>query len=114
MASPIEISVPQLLRRLGLPNQPVLIDVCLDDDFAEDPRLIPTSRRWPFARIQELVPELRGKSVVVICQKGKKLSQGAVALLRSHAIKAETLAGGVVAWRAACAPMTSVATLPDS
>lgn len=113
MASPIEISVSQLLRRIGLPDQPVLIDVCLDDDFAENPRLIPTSRRWPFARIEELVPELQGKSVVIICHKGKKLSQGAVALLRSHGIKAESLAGGVVAWHAADAPMTPVAALPD-
>ncbi|MBV1926019.1 MAG: sulfurtransferase/chromate resistance protein [Rhodobacteraceae bacterium] len=114
MASPIEISVPQLLRRIGLPDQPVLIDVCQDDDFAEDPRVIPTARRWPFGRIEELLPQLQGKSVVIICRKGKKLSQGAVALLRSHGIKAEALAGGMVAWRQANAPMTPVTALPDS
>lgn len=114
MASPIEISVSQLLRRIGLPDQPVLIDVCLDDDFAEDPRVIPTARRWPFNRIEELLPELQGKAVVIICQKGKKLSQGVVALLRSHGVKAEALAGGMVAWRNANAPLTPVEVLPDS
>ncbi len=96
MASPIEISVSHLLRRIGLPDQPVLVDVCLDDDFNEDPRLIPTARRWPFARIEKLLPELQCKSVVIICQKGKKLSQGVVAVLRSHSIKVEALAGGMV------------------
>jgi rhodanese-related sulfurtransferase len=114
MASPIEISVSQLLRRIGLPDQPVLIDVCLDDDFAEDPRLIPSARRWPFARIEDLLPELQGKPVVIICQKGKKLSQGVVAVLRSHGIKAEALAGGIVAWRAAQAPLVPVVSVPET
>jgi rhodanese-related sulfurtransferase len=114
MASPIEISVSQLLRRIGLPDQPVLIDVCLDDDFAEDPRVIPTALRWPFNRIEELLPELQGKAVVIICQKGKKLSQGVVALLRSHGVKAEALAGGMVAWRNANAPLTPVSALPGN
>lgn len=114
MASPIDITVPQLMRRIGLPDQPVLIDVCLDDDFAKDPCLIPTARRWPFVRIGERVPEVLGKSVVIICHKAKKLRQGAVALLRSHGIKAESLAGGIVAWRATDAPVTPVSALPDS
>lgn len=114
MASPIEISVSQLLRRIGLPDQPIIIDVCLNDDFAQDPRVIPTARRWPFARIQELVPELTGKSVVITCLRGKKLSQGAVALLRSHDIKAESLAGGMVAWRDAKAPLIPLTALPDT
>lgn len=114
MPSPLEITVPQLLRRIGLPQQPVIIDICTDEDFAEDPRIVPGSRRWPFTRIEELIPELANQSVVIICQKGKKLSQGSVALLRSHGVTAENLQGGIVAWRDAGGPLIPTASVPKS
>lgn len=104
MPSLNEISTPQLTRLIGTPDAPVLVDVRIDADFAADPRLIPTSFRWPFARILDLAPELGGRRVVVICQRGKKLSQGAAALLRTAGVAAELLAGGVVAWHAAREP----------
>jgi len=50
----------------------------------------------------------------VICQKGKKLSQGAAALLRSHGLQAEALAGGVLDWREAGQPLTPDAKRPLS
>ncbi|NKB51423.1 MAG: sulfurtransferase [Rhizobiaceae bacterium] len=112
MASPNQITVSQLSRLIGTPDCPTLIDVCIDEDFNDDPRLIPTARRQPFAKILELAAELQGQRVVVICQKGKKLSSGASALLRSAGIAAEGLEGGNFAWRDAGLPLVPVANIP--
>ena len=84
MASPDQITVSQLSRLIGRPDAPVLVDICIDEDFAADPRFIPGAFRHSFTNIEELVPVLSGRKVVVVCQKGLKLSQGAAALLRSH------------------------------
>ena len=42
-----------------------------------------------------------GRKVVVICQRGQKLSEGVAAWLRHEGVEAETLAGGFEAWREA-------------
>jgi rhodanese-related sulfurtransferase len=112
MPSPSEITVQQLSRLIGLPDCPVLVDVCIDEDFAADPSLIPTAIRHPFSEIETLAPKLAGRKVVVVCQKGLKLSQGAAALLRCHGIEAETLAGGMFAWRDAGAPVIPAKAVP--
>ncbi|KAE9628611.1 chromate resistance protein ChrB domain-containing protein [Parasedimentitalea maritima] len=108
-----EISPNQLMRLIGTPDCPQIVDVITDEDFALDPRLIPSARRVSHAQIHELVPELKEKRVVVICQKGKKLSHGAAALLRTHNIVAEVLAGGNFAWRSAGLPLVPVAAIPE-
>ncbi len=112
MPSPTEITPTQLARLVGTPDCPVIVDICIEEDFALDPRLIPTAFRHPFSRIEDLVPRLAGRAVVVVCQKGRKLSQGAAAVLRSCGIRAETLEGGVIAWREAGLPLVPVAALP--
>ncbi|MBT6312062.1 MAG: sulfurtransferase [Alphaproteobacteria bacterium] len=112
MPSPTEITVAQLARLIGTPAAPVIIDTCIDDDFALDPRTIPTAMRHPFRDAAALAPMLQGKRVVVYCQKGKKISQGAAAILRDAGIETETLAGGVVAWAAAGAPLVPAAPMP--
>ncbi|OUS37714.1 sulfurtransferase [Rhodobacterales bacterium 56_14_T64] len=108
-----EISTTQLMRLLGTPDAPILIDVITDEDFTLDPRLIPSARRHPHHQLDQLLPELTGHRTVVICQKGKKLSHGAAALLRNHGIAAEVLAGGNLAWRDAGLPLVPVASLPE-
>lgn len=108
-----EISVQQLMRQVGSVDAPLLVDVCIDADFAEDPRLIPSSVRIPFDRILDSVADNVNRPVVVICQKGKKLSHGAASLLRSNGIAAEVLAGGIHAWRDAGLPMVRTAALPS-
>lgn len=113
MPSPTQITVSQLSRLIGTPDAPVIIDVCNDEDFNADPRLIPTAIRQPFDKIQELVPTLFGKKVVVICQKGLKLSEGAGAVLRAHGISAENLQGGNFAWRDAGAPLVTATKIPE-
>ncbi len=112
MASPTEITVSQLSRLIGTPECPVLIDVCIDEDFEADPRFVPTSFRHPFDRIVGLVPRLSGRKVVVICHKGLKLSQGAAAMLRNAGVAAETLQGGLVAWREAGLPLVPAENIP--
>ncbi len=112
MPSPNQITVSQLSRLIGLPDSPTIIDVCIDEDFAMDQRLVPGALKHPFTNLPALVPQLEGKNVVVICQKGLKLSQGAAALLRCHDIKAEYLEGGNIKWRDAGQPLVPVQKIP--
>ena len=107
------ISPAQLIRLIGTPDCPILIDICINEDFALDPRLIPTSRRHPFTQIETLVPQLHDKHVIIICQKGLKLSQGAAALLRAYGIKADYLDGGHQAWAAMDGPLILAVNIPD-
>ncbi|WP_166416506.1 chromate resistance protein ChrB domain-containing protein [Cochlodiniinecator piscidefendens] len=112
MASPNTITPAQLTRLIGTPDAPMLIDICIDDDFKADPRVIPTALRHSFATITDLAPALSGKRAVVICQKGRKLSQGAAALLRTKGIQAEYLEGGNFAWRDAGLPLIPADKIP--
>lgn len=108
------ITSATLLSQIGAPDAPVLIDVCIDDDFALDPRLIPGAVRHPFTDIEALAPDLIDQQVVIICQKGLKLSQGAAALLRAQGIDAKALIGGMVQWAALDHPAIPAAALPKS
>lgn len=98
------IASKHLFSQIGRPDCPILIDVCLDEDFCIDPKLIPGAKRFHHSRILELVSRLQGQSVVIICQKGLKLSQGAAALLRACGIEATFLTGGVLGWEASGLP----------
>jgi rhodanese-related sulfurtransferase len=112
MPSPTEITPAQLSRLIGTPEVPVIIDICVDEDFAADPRLIPTAFRHPFCEVEAAAADLAGKRVVVVCQKGLKLSQGAAAVLRACGVAAESLEGGNFAWRDAGLPLIPVAAMP--
>lgn len=112
MPSPNEITPAQLARLIGTPDAPVIIDLCIDEDFALDPRVLPTAFRHPFNDIESLVEELRDARVVVYCQKGKKISTGVCAILRHHRIQAEILLGGQFAWRDAGLPLVTLAKIP--
>ncbi|MEM7172400.1 MAG: sulfurtransferase/chromate resistance protein [Pseudomonadota bacterium] len=112
MASFTEISVSQLNRLLGTPDCPVLIDLRIDQDFDQDPRLIPGAYRQAFTDLAPLVERHQGDKLVVYCQKGLKISQGAAAILRDAGLAAEVLEGGHVAWRDANFPMIDSAKMP--
>ena len=99
MPSPTEITVPQLSRLVGTAAAPTILDVRIEEDFDLDPDFIPTSLRCPHQQVAELAAELKGQQVVVYCQKGKKISQGATAILRNYGINVESLEGGHFAWR---------------
>ena len=112
MTSPTEISVQQLSRLVGLPAAPAIIDVRIDEDYALDPRLVPGSRRRSHREVAAWAPAHTGRKVVVVCQRGQKLSQGTAALLRHEGIAAESLEGGYEAWAAAGLPAVDQANLP--
>lgn len=112
MPSPTEITVSQLARLIGTPDVPTLIDVSVDEAFDDDPRFIPSAKRFAFADIEQIAAELRGHRVVIYCHKGLKLSQGAAAILRDCGINAETLKGGFCAWRDAGQPLVPAIKLP--
>lgn len=112
MAGPTEITTRQLARLIGVPDAPRVIDVRIEEDFALDPRLIPGARRWPAQDAAALADRLRGRRVVVVCQKGRKLSQGAAALLRAEGIAAETLEGGMIRWAEEGLPAAPAAAIP--
>ncbi|WP_281992020.1 sulfurtransferase/chromate resistance protein [Sulfitobacter geojensis] len=113
MAAPNEITVSQLLRLIGLPDAPVLVDISIDPDFADDPFLIPGFFRHPHTDIDGLVAKLDGRPSIVTCQQGIKLSQGFTAMLRNRGLKSEYLGGGNYAWRAhPQAPRIPASALP--
>ncbi len=113
MPSPDAITVQQLSRLIGTPECPVLIDIVIDEDFADDPRFIPGATRHSHQHIETLVPKLAGQKVVITCQRGIKLSQGSAALLRTHGIACEYLVGGNWGWRDAGLPLVPAAKIPD-
>lgn len=112
MPSPTEITVAQLQRLIGLPGAPRILDVRNEEDFALDPRLIPGARRVDPHEVAKWGPALGNCRAIVVCQKGRKLSQGAAALLRHEGVEAETLEGGTEAWRAAGAPAVDASAIP--
>jgi rhodanese-related sulfurtransferase len=112
MSSYSAISSDKLARLIGTAKAPTLIDVRIDEDFAADPRLIPGAMRRSHCDVQDWAPRLTGQSVVVICQKGKKLSEGAAAWLRQDGIAAESLEGGHIAWVESQKPAVPAERIP--
>ena len=100
------------MRLIGLPDAPTLIDVRLPEDMARDPRLIPGSLSLPHTQCDPF--PLKPRRVVVICARGRKLSEGVAALLRLQNIPAEVLEGGAVGWAEAGLPMVWVAAVPNT
>jgi rhodanese-related sulfurtransferase len=106
------ITVPQFSRLVGLPNTPSIVDVRIDDDYRADPRLVPGSIRRDYRAVGGWGPEYRGKSVVVVCLRGQKLSEGTAAWLRHEGIDAQTLEGGFEAWKRAGETLVRTDKLP--
>ena len=112
MPSPTEITVNQLSRLIGTAEAPVIIDVRIDEDFDLDPQILPTATRCAHTEIATLAPQLKDKKVVVYCQKGKKISQGSIAILRSMGINAESVEGGHFGWRDAGQTLIPIDKIP--
>src|SRR4051794_15217661 len=98
MSSINSITIDKLARLIGTPKCPALIDVQTDEDFAADPRLIPGAVRRSWSLVRKWAGEFEGRSAIVICQKGLKISQGAAAWLRHEGIPADSLDAGALAW----------------
>jgi len=112
MVSPVQISVKQLSRLIGTSNAPQLIDVRIDEDFADDPQYLPGALRCAHRDVASLAPSLQGSRAVVYCQKGLKLSEGAAAVLRTYDVHTEVLEGGQFAWRDAGLPLVPENRIP--
>jgi len=98
MAAPDTINVAQLSRLVGTPEAPVIVDVRIDTDYSSDPRKLPASVRRNYRTVASWAQDYAGRPVVVVCQRGKKLSQGVAAWLRHAGARAENLEGGFEAW----------------
>ena len=110
MPQPNQISVQQLMRLIGTPEAPMIFDVRIAEDVAMNPRLIPTAILRSHDQFRPAPQGVR--RAVVVCHKGRKLSEGVAALLRLQSIFAEGLEGGMVAWTEAGLPMVPLAALP--
>ena len=113
MPSPNEITPAQLSRLIGTPSAPVLVDLRIDEDFEDDPHLIPGAFRHAHTDLDTLPVESGDGLIAVYCQKGRKISQGAAAVLRARGYRAETVAGGQFAWRDAGLPMIDATAFPS-
>lgn len=112
MSAYTSISSDKLARLIGTASAPTLIDVRIDEDFAADPRLIPGAIRRSHADVQDWASQLTGKSVVVVCNKGEKLSEGTAAWLRCSNVVAEVLEGGHLGWTKAELPAIPADKIP--
>jgi rhodanese-related sulfurtransferase len=113
MAGPTEISVQKLSRLFGIPGAPTIIDVRILDDYLLDQRILPASSRRSHKSVSDWADLYRGQQVVVACQKGLKLSQGAAAWLRQAGVDAVSLEGGFEAWRDAELPLVPTNKIPS-
>jgi len=106
------LSPDSLFHLIGTANCPVIIDVRTDEDFAADPRHIPGALRRPGLEAMRWAGDFAGREVVVSCERGLKISQGAAAWLRHAGARATVLAGGFQAWRTAGLPLVPEDRLP--
>lgn len=105
-----QITPAQAFRLLATPEAPRFLDVRTEEDVTALPRLIPTARRIAHSDIAAL-SDPPGRAILA-CTKGRKLSEGAAALLRAKGWQAEVLEGGTLAWAAAGLPMVPLSVLP--
>ena len=112
MPAPDTITASQLVRLIGLPDAPILLDVRTEEDFAADPRSLPGAvcRDWRTA--SAWASEFAGRPVVTVCHRGLKISQGVAAWLRHAGIQAEALEGGFEGWVTAGAPLVRPDCVP--
>ncbi|MES2540165.1 MAG: sulfurtransferase/chromate resistance protein [Pseudomonadota bacterium] len=109
MPAPDAISCEKLVKLIGTPKAPVILDVRRHALRQTDPRAIPAARLVEEATLHPagaaaLPPGLAGQSIVVVCAAGHGRSQGLAAVLRAEGLSAEYLEGGQEAWIAAGLP----------
>ena len=108
MPGPNMITPAQLMRLIGTPDAPVIVDVRITEDIAPDELTLPAAIFHAFTEPDGLQTRLNGRKAVIICYKGLKLSQGMAALIRANGGQAEVLEGGYCAWHAAKLPLQPI------
>ncbi|GAB4393304.1 MAG: chromate resistance protein [Kiloniellaceae bacterium] len=112
MPDETRLSPSDLFNLIGTTACPVVLDVRSDEDFAVDPRLVPTAARRPGLAAAGWAQGFSAESVVVYCERGLKISQGAAAWLRHAGARAACLEGGFQAWKSAGLPLVPETKLP--
>ncbi|MDI9848581.1 sulfurtransferase/chromate resistance protein [Rhodoblastus sp. 17X3] len=112
MSAYTSITSDKLVRLLGSPKGPALVDIRAEADFSADPRLIPGAVRRDRAAVAQWGLALAGQSAIVICENGGRFGHGVAAWLRHEGVRAETLEGGHAAWAAAGLPLVPQDKLP--
>jgi rhodanese-related sulfurtransferase len=113
MSAPNVISVEKLNRLVGTPSAPLIIDVRTEEDFDADPLLLPCALRKSHRDVADWAAGFAGKSAVVVCHHGAKLSQGVAAWLRHAGAQAVSLEDGFEGWKAAGLSLVPVSQLPQ-
>jgi rhodanese-related sulfurtransferase len=113
MSAIYAISPDKLARLIGTPSCPVLLDVRIDEDFDADPNLVPGASRRNHQSVADWAPGLSGKTVVAICKRGQKLSEGVAGWLRHAGAFANVLEGGTEAWAKEKLPRVPASKLPE-
>jgi rhodanese-related sulfurtransferase len=107
MSAPNAISPDKLIRLIGTPNAPRILDVRGDTS-----QLIPSSVPVALESIRVDPVRFAGGSYVVSCKAGRETSHGIAALLRHSGTDAEILEGGFAEWLAAGYPVVDASKLP--
>lgn len=102
------IAPDKLMRLIGTPVAPLLIDVTAGDT----PWLMPGAARRDAAVIASWSAALAGASVVIVDADGQSQAHGVAAWLRTEGVAAQVLEGGYAAWREAGRPLIPTALLP--
>jgi rhodanese-related sulfurtransferase len=95
------ISIDKFLRLIGTDRCPFVIDVRTDAEFSADNRFIPASLKRCAASVSDWAGEFSGHHAIVVCETGQASSPGVGAWLRHAGVPADTLEGGVTAWKKA-------------
>ncbi len=114
MPGPNMITPAQLMRQIGMPDAPIVVDVRITDDISPDNLTIPTACFYDYREVEAMIARIGQRRAVIVCHKGKKISQGVAALVRAGGGQAEVLEGGFVAWLGAALPTFQLAELQDT
>lgn len=100
------LSPHDVYMHIGRADGPLLLDVCLCDDYDTFDRMLPAAGwRDPLDIAGWSTGLDAARPVVVSCVKGLKVSQAVAAELRERGFDAAILAGGREAWAQAGLPM---------
>lgn len=112
MPAPNTIPSDRLIKLVGTPGCPVIVDVRTDEDYRADPRIIPASLRRSHRDAAVWARDFAGRTVIAVCHHGAKLSHGTAAWLRHCGADALSLEGGHEAWKAAGLPLVPADRIP--
>ena len=92
----------QLINR----EKAVLIDVCEPQEYAAGH--VKGAKNVPLAQLQERLPQVaknKAVPVILVCAKGARSTRAAAVARSLGYEKAQSLSGGLAAWRAASLPV---------